>query len=52
MWEEWRGGSDSWMGIGKNEMLFKKEKQAKLAHEWDDPESVSGFLSAGTPLSA
>ena len=33
-------------------MLFKKEKKAKLAHEWDDPESVSGFLSAGTPLSA
>ena len=67
VWEEWRG-SDNWMGIGmswktwipacsskivqKNEMLFKKEKKAKLAHEWDDPESVSGFLSAGTTLSA
>ena len=47
--EEWRGGSDSWMGawsilkkpefklvlekLSKNEMLFKKEKKAKLAHE-------------------
>ena len=58
-WEEWRGGSNSWMGIGmswkawipacsskivrKNEMLFKKDKKAKLAHEWDDPESVQAF---------
>ena len=37
--------------LSKKMKWCSRKKKAKLAHEWDDPESVSGFLSAGTALS-